>query len=273
MCKKEKDEHHGYCCFCLIDIKCDNGRKVQLLKHCTIKKHKEAIKHAKDRNHAKHTSFFASKPEGASCSTASQPKSVGLFTISDATLEAGIYWPAYSNYSLHSSDHIGNLFQTMFADSKIAENFTLSCTSASYIIGQGLSPYLTQVIIDDVLEFKLPFSVHFDETIPKQVKKEMDLTVIYWSPRHEDIWTVFYTSLFFGHTEGEMVAAVMHSKMFEDGLPVERMATLVRDGPNVNKTIFQKMNELILQDHPEFLGLIDLGSAQFTLFTMHLAKG
>ena len=62
----------------------------------------------------------------------------------------------------------------------------------------------------------------------------MDLTLRYWCPRHEEIWTVFYTSPFIGHAEGEMVATVMHSKMLEDGLPVEGMATLVTDGPNVN---------------------------------------
>ena len=111
----------------------------------------------------------------------------------------------------------------MFPDSIVAENLTLSHTSASYISGWGLSPYFTQVIIDDLLESKLPFSMHFDETTTKQVNKQMDLTLRYWSPRHGEIWTVFYVSLFFGHTESEIVANVMHSKMLEDGLPVERM--------------------------------------------------
>ena len=123
----------------------------------------------------------------------------------------------------------------MFPDSKVAENFTLS---ASHIIGQELSLYFTQVIIDDLLESKLPFSVHFDETTTKQVKKQMDLTLRYWSPRHEEIWTGFYTSLFCGHTEGETVASVMHNKILDDGLLVERMTPLVRDGPNMKKTIF-----------------------------------
>ena len=39
----------------------------------------------------------------------------------------------------------------------------------------------------------------------------------------------------------------------------------------MNKTSFQKMNELILQDHPEFPGLIDLGS--FTIHPVHNAFG
>ena len=42
------------------------------------------------------------------------------------------------------------------------------------------------------------------------------------------------------------MAKKMYSKMLEDGIPVEKMATLVTDGPNVNKTIFRNMNELIV---------------------------
>ena len=99
----------------------------------------------------------------------------------------------------------------------------------------------------------------------------MDLTLHYWSPVHREIWTSFYTSLFFGHAEGEVVATAIHEKMLEDGLPIERMVTLVRDGPNVNKTIFRKMNELIKHDHPDFAGLVDLGSC--TIHIVHNAFG
>ena len=61
----------------------------------------------------------------------------------------------------------------------------------------------------------------------------------------------------------------MYSKMVEDGLPVDQMATLVRDGPNVNKTIFRNMNKLIQEYHPQFTGLVDLGSC--TIHTVHNA--
>ena len=59
--------------------------------------------------------------------------------------------------------------------------------------------------------------------------------------------------------------------MQDDGIQEDKMLTLIRDGPNVNKTIFQRMNELISGDHPEFKGLIDLGSC--TLHTVHNAFG
>ena len=50
--EKERMSTHGYCFFCNADIKCDNGGKVQLLKHCTQKKHKDAMKHAKNNKEA-----------------------------------------------------------------------------------------------------------------------------------------------------------------------------------------------------------------------------
>ena len=85
------------------------------------------------------------------------------------------------------------------------------------------------------------------------------------------MWVRFYTSLSFGHAEGAKVATAMYNKMQDDGIQVDKMLTLVWDGPNVNKTVFQKMNELISGDHPEFKELIDLGS--YMLHALHNAFG
>ena len=259
-CQKGKDDYHAYCRFCDVDIKCDNAGKAQLLQHSMKRKHIETTKHSRDK---RQTKLFPTVSTGTTSSTASTSRSVGLVSYVDTSLEAQRYWlakMACNNYSLRSSDHIGSLFRTMFPDSKIAADFSLSQTSTSYIIAEGMLPHFTKVIIDDLLESGLPFSMHFDETSTAQVKKQMDLMLRYWSSRHEEVWSIFYTSLFFGHAESDCVSAKMYDKMLSDGIPVDKMATLVQDGPNVNKAIFQKMNSLILQDHPEFPGLVDLGS-------------
>ena len=52
-CKKGKDDHHGCCIFCAIDIKCDNAGKSQLLQHSTKKKYQEAEKHSVDTKQSK----------------------------------------------------------------------------------------------------------------------------------------------------------------------------------------------------------------------------
>ena len=167
---------------------------------------------------------------------------------------------ACNNYSLCSVDHTGDLFRTMFPDSKVASNFSLSRTSSSHIISEGMGPYFTCQMLADLRNSDLPYCVHFDENTTTQIKKQMDLTVRYWLPTHNEVWVRFYISLFFSHAEGVKVATAVYNKMQDDGIQVDKMLTFIWDEPNVNKTIFQKMNELISGDHPEFKGLIDLGS-------------
>ena len=270
-CERGKNDYCGYCRFCHTDVRIDNAGKAQLLQHATKKKHQDAIKHCKDTKQAK--LFFPASQEGASTSTGVAGR-IALINYGEAGIEAEIYWLAKlacSNYSLCSSDHIGDLFRKMFPDSKIAANFSLSRTSASYIIGEGMAPYFTRVVIDDLVKSDLPFTLHFDETTTTQVKKQMDLTLRYWSLTHNEVWVAFYTSLVFGHAEGDRVSSEIYDQMQKDGIPVHRMVTLVHDGPNVNKTIFRKVNELILQDHPDFPGLVDLGSC--TIHVVHNAFG
>ena len=99
----------------------------------------------------------------------------------------------------------------------------------------------------------------------------MDPTLRYWSPTHNEVWSMLYTSLVFGHAEGVEVALKMYERMQNDGIPVGKMVVLVQNGPNVNKIIFKKMNELIQQDYPKSKGLIDIGSC--TIHTVHNAFG
>ena len=201
---------------CAIDIKCDNSGKAQLLEHCTKKKHQEAVKHSVDTKQSK--LFFPSTQAEPGPST-SAAKSIGVINYGEASSDAEIYWitkMACNNYSLHSGDHIGDLFRTMLPDSKVASNFSLSTTSASYIISEGMAPYFMHQMLAD-----LPFCVHFDETTTTKVKKQMDLTVRYWSPTHNEVWARFYTCLFFGHAEGVKVANAMYNKMQDDGIQVD----------------------------------------------------
>ena len=59
----------------------------------------------------------------------------------------------------------------------------------------------------------------------------MDLTLHYWSTKHQKVWSVFYTSLFFSHAEGDKVDEKMYNSMLIDGLPVNKLPALIRDGP------------------------------------------
>ena len=69
--------------------------------------------------------------------------------------------------------------------------------------------------------WRVPFSLHFDETTTSQVKKKMDLTVRYWSPTHNEVWVSYYTSLMLSHAQGTMVTYKMMAQLGQmwTGLP------------------------------------------------------
>ena len=52
---------------------------------------------------------------------------------------------------------------------------------------------LRKEAVADVNKWDLPFSMYFNETTTAQVKKQMDLTLCYWSPTHNEVIVTFYT--------------------------------------------------------------------------------
>ena len=81
----------------------------------------------------------------------------------------------------------------------------------------------------------------------------------------------YYTSLMFGHAEGKTVASKMMAQFKEDNMPIHNLRTLVRDGPNVNKTLFRMMEKNIKEECKDFPGFVDLGGC--ILHTVHKAFG
>ena len=86
----------------------------------------------------------------------------GFVYYDDASLKAEIYWlakVACSNCTLCYCDHVGDMFRAMFPDSKIAAHFSLSHTSSSYIIIEGLSSYFTKVMTFKDQSFHFPYTL------------------------------------------------------------------------------------------------------------------
>ena len=57
----------------------------------------------------------------------------------------------------------------------------------------------------------------------------------------------------------------MIEQFHEDNILVDKLITVVRDGPNVNKAIMRKIEQTIKDEHLEFKGCVDLGS-----YVMHV---
>ena len=54
---------------------------------------------------------------------------------------------------------------------------------------------------------------------------------------------------------------------------MDKLITLVRDGPNVNKAIIRKIEQTIKDKHPEFKGFVDLGSCVLQVVHNGFGKG
>ena len=73
---------------------------------------------------------------------------LSIINYKNASLQAEVICLAKlasCNFSFRSVDDLGNTFKAMFSDSKIASSFAMGRSSASYVIGEGLGPHLTEV--------------------------------------------------------------------------------------------------------------------------------
>ena len=118
----------------------------------------------------------------------------------------------------------------------------------SYMVSYGLGPYFRQMIIKDIVEGNSYFTLHFDETISAQTKKHMDLLVHYWSEREHVVKVKYITSIMFGHAKVDTVVDEMLQTLEELALPLRLMLSLGMDGPNVNKSILNKLNKIKTQE-------------------------
>ena len=65
----------------------------------------------------------------------------------------------------------------MFPDSKIAQFMSLGSNKMSYLIAYGLGPFFAAQTVAEIKKAKAFFTLHFDETMNAQVKKQMDVLV------------------------------------------------------------------------------------------------
>ena len=102
----------------------------------------------------------------------------------------------------------------MCPDSEIARKMTMSHTKVSYIIGHGIGPYFIQKTVDDILSTTgTYFTLHFDETTTSQIKKQLDILVIYYSEKANEVRVRFLKEAVFGHVFADIVASELYNAL------------------------------------------------------------
>lgn len=101
-----------------------------------------------------------------------------------SVIEAEMLWLfkiAEEDQCFASRDHLDKLFVRMFKDCNVAEMFFVSHTKSSCGVWHGLGPVVRDKLIKSINKSGNMFTLLPDKTTAKQIVKQMDFLVQYWS--------------------------------------------------------------------------------------------
>ena len=110
------------------------------------------------------------------------------------------------------------------------------------LISQAVGPYFNILNIEDVKKNNSLFTIYYTETTNKKVKKQLDIKIRFWSETDSTV-KVHHLKIFNGSCYS-CVACWKIIICFEDNeIPLPRLQSLESDGPNFNKTVWNKLDE------------------------------
>ncbi|XP_070390112.1 uncharacterized protein [Dermacentor albipictus] len=184
----------------------------------------------------------------------------------DSVIEAEILWTmkvVSSHYSYSSSGSISQLFQKMFPDSEVARSFTCSEKKCAYVACHGLRPFFTSQV-QQMMEKSDNLVVLFDETLNEYLqRKQLDVHVRLWN--NCEVATRYPTSTFMGHSTADDLMQKLTETLAS--FPLSKIVQLSMDGPNVNWSLFNKLQQHMKNDFQ--VQCLDIGSCG--LHTVHNA--
>lgn len=229
------------------DLNCGNQGFKAVQQHMNNSKHKRL--HDEWKSNAK---FVVPTQSSSSFGTTSTVNSISTLeinknkplSIDDQTIKAEILWTlnvAQKGYSYRSCDELNDLFSLMFADSVIANKFSMQADKLSYVVSYGLGPYFKKKLIDDVKKADR-FVLIFDEQTNHQNKKQLDMLIRYWSNEKQSVVNRFYKSCMLGHAYAKTIRDIIIESFATDGLNLGKLLMLGRDNPNVNISLENLLN-------------------------------
>ena len=141
-----------------------------ITQHIKTAKHMKNVDSGEKKTQPKLGQFFVK----------TEAQSHDVWTVKDLTAKAEIVaamWFCSGNTSFMTADGLVPCFKHMFPDSKIAQFMSLGSNKMSYLIAYGLGPFFAAQTVAEIKKAKAFFTLHFDETMNAQVKKQMDVLV------------------------------------------------------------------------------------------------
>ena len=146
---------------------------------------------------------------------------------------------------------------------------TLGRTKHTYVIVHALGPYFYNHLTDDMDGSY--FSLQFDETTNAKDVKELRILVNFWSKALNRPSVRHLETVFIGQATAKIITDHIVSAIDKSAFSLSGLIMIGSDGPNVNKSIFSKMNEKVkeLRGKP----LLNVGSCNIHVVHNAFLKG
>lgn len=262
------DVYSARCTACKNTFKIGNSGISQVKQHVISEKHQYIIQTLEG-----HTSqLIFNTNTNDSLSLVSEVGQTWNLTTIEEISRAEIIWSlkcCVSNFLFKSNNEISEIFGSMFPDSNIAKGYKMSETKSKYIIQFGICPFVKNEILNDMKD--QPFCFMFDETTTKQIKKQYDGYVKYYSIKFNRIVNHYVGSLFLGHCNSEDLKDHFFEFARSAHLNVKYLLHIGMDGPNVNLKFQKLLNAELMNMYGK--KIIDIGTCSLHPVHTGFAKG
>ena len=120
----------------------------------------------------------------------------------------------------------------------IPETFLMNSSKILYLIFKAVDPYFNTLDTEDVKKSSSLFTIHYDKTTNKQVKKQLDIKIRFWSEIDSAVKVHHLKTYLMGHGTGVLLVEKLLSSLEDNEIPLLQLQSLESDGPNVNKTVW-----------------------------------
>ncbi len=234
----------------------------------------QVLQHAGTQRHISLTSSLSTQPRFSFSSGTLSLDSAGLrrvLSVEDQVARAEILFLLRlikHNHCFASNSDLVSTLRIAFND-PIINNMTLGSTKTSYSICFGLGPHFHEELLNDMKNTW--YSLLVDEATTEQNIKQLDMHVRYWSNTRDCISRRYFTSAFLGHARAQDMHDVILNALSADSIPLTKMLQLGCDGPNVNKSLQDKLNESSVKFGGK--ALINIGSCDIHTIHNSFKKG
>ena len=88
---------------------------------------------------------------------------------------------ASQNMPFSAAESLAMCYLQQLLDSVITKSVVIGPNKMFYVVAYGWRPYFTYMTIRELMEWQSYFTLHFDDTVNAQVKKQMDVLIWFWS--------------------------------------------------------------------------------------------